>query len=421
MLTLQNARARVVAVLEEIERLKQSEFPYDFPLDALNLLETRFRLHQGVLAKTSDDSPTSAIRNVCRDSLRELHVYVPVLGFLLRATNVRNAFESHAAFQRLAKKLMGDDTKLIVSSEWEFSPFVYRAIAGLGGFVLIGLPAPESSNPLLLPLAGHELGHSIWEYSGLFSDYDKLISDGVLEDLIDNRWEDYSRLYPQYTKDEVQGTDMFAPSTIRPAYTWAMLQIEEMFCDFFGLRAFGESFLHAFAYLLSPGTSGQRSLAYPNIKRRVSYLALAASELGLSVPAAYESAFIQEIEPADPTTALLVSIADTVSASHVKDMIISVKEFADDKGIPETDGSKVASICESFAEWVVPIREPASLIDIVNAGWECYMNEHLWERVPQIIGTEEEDFAKNKERVLRDIMLKSMEIAEVYERLEKSS
>lgn len=417
MSALQDAQTRVSAILDEIERLKQSEFPYVHPRDALDILEKRFKWHRSVLGKASDTTENAEVHNACRECLRELHIYVPILGFVLRATNVRNAFEVYGPLQRLAHRIIGRDTKLIVSSEWEFSPYVYRAITELSGFVLIGMPAPESSNPLLVPLAGHEMGHSIWEHEGLSERYDKKIEEGILTELTTNRWQEYHKLYPQYSVEDVKGGHMLAPLTVRPAYTWAQLQIEEMFCDFLGVRLFAESFLHAFAYLLSPGASGQRSLRYPNIARRVSQLVRASKDLGVDVPEDYESIFEKESEPTEPTTALLVSLADTVSASFVQELIALAKEFADTKRSPGRDAEKVKSITESFRAWVVPIKEPSSLVDIVNAGWECNMDQHLWENVPQIRGLSEEDTKKNRNRILHDIVLKSMEISEVYERL----
>lgn len=415
MLILEDARARVTAVLHEIDHLKQSEFPYKHPLDALDLLEDMFRWHQSVLEKASANIQREVMHNICRESLRKLHIYLPILGCLLRATNVRNAFELYGPLQRLAHIIMGKNTKLIVSSEWEFSLFIYHAITELSGFVLIGLPASESSNPLLLPLTGHELGHSIWKHESFSLKYEKQIEEGILEELIDKRWSEYSSLYPQYSKENVKDVaDLFISKTWRPAYTWALLQIEEMFCDFFGVRLFAESFLYAFAYLLSPGTSGYRSPLYPNIKRRVLHLMQAAREMEIDVPENYELFFEEESKPTEPTTALLVSVADMVSASLEKELIELAKDFANDKGVPKKDLDKVEKISELFGKLVVPIRESTSLVDIMNAGWKCKMDEHLWEDVPQI---ESED----KHRVLRDIMLKSVEIAEIYERLKESS
>ena len=135
MSTIEHGLNRVAAVLDEIGRLRQSEFPYSHPREALDLLAERFRKQQSLLEKAAPAS-TDVINNVCSVSLYELLVYLPILGFILRSTNVRNAFEVYAPLLRLARKILGNDTKLIVSSEWELSPFVYRGIIGLGGFVL---------------------------------------------------------------------------------------------------------------------------------------------------------------------------------------------------------------------------------------------------------------------------------------------
>lgn len=414
-----DALARIAAVLEEIERLKQSEFPYTHPSDAFDLLEVRFKRHQASLKNLSVKNKKDAFLNACHISLRDLNIYIPILGFVLRATNVRNAFEAYAPLQRLAYRIMGDVTKLIISSEWEFTPFVYRAIVGLTGFVLIGLPATESSNPLLIPLSGHELGHAVWEREGLSQKYEDDVESIILDELTGKRWNDYISIYPQYEKGDVMGDNMFAQQTWRPAYNWAKWQIEEIFCDFFAIRLFAESFLCAFAYLLSPRMSGRRSLHYPNIENRVSYQEQAAKKFDVSIPDGYNLYFQEESEQLDPETQFLISIADTVSASLVDELINQAGNLADIRQIPNRDRSKVKEIVNSFCKWIVPIRKPASLTDILNAGWECNMNEHLWENIPQIKGTGEGDLEKNRTRVLRDIILKSMEIAEIYDRLEK--
>ena len=420
MFTIDYSLKRVDGVLAEIDRLKQSDFPYTHPSDAMELLDKIFKDAHSVLEKVSPDAEADVIHDVCSTYLYQLYVYVPILGFLLRSTNVRNAFEAYSPLLRLAQSIMGTDTKLIVSSEWEFSPFVYRAITDLPGFVLIGLPAPESSNPLLIPLAGHELGHSVWEAEGFSAKFEKQITDGILDELMNKRWQEYSSLYP-YKKSDFTKKPLLTRPTWTPAYTWALLQAEEIFCDFFGLRLFAESYLHAFTCMLSPGLSGQRPLQYPNITRRIAHLMEAAKIMQVEVSADFESSFLSETEPTDPATSLLVSIADTVSASLVQELITLAEGFADSKQLPKKDTDKVKEIGESFRKWVVPVRKPASLVDIVNAGWECNMDEHFWKKVPQIKGKKEEDFAKNRDRILRDIMLKSMEIAEIYKRLEKSS
>ena len=220
-------------------------------------------------------------------------------------------------------------------------------------------------------------------------------------------------LYPQFEKEYLSSGDMFARSTWFPAYTWTLLQAEEIFCDFFGLRLFAESYLHAFAYIISPGTSGQRSVQYPNITRRVSHLVEAANIMCVSVPPEFSSDFIAESEPADPATKLLVSIADAVSASLVPHLIDLAKTFAYSKAVPTRDSEKVSHICDVIRRWVVPASEQQSLVDILNAGWNCHLYSDLWDNIPQFM-------PKDKYRVLRDLILKSMEVSEIYKRLEKS-
>ncbi len=413
MSTIVHARKRLNAVLSEIDRLKQSEFPYAHPRDGLELLDGMFKKQQSVLGKVSPSAPANVTHNACSTSLYQLHVYVPILGFILRSTNVRNAFEAYPLLLRLAQSVMGTDTKLIVSSEWEFSPFVYRSMTDLPGFVLIGLPAPESSNPLLIPLAGHELGHSVWETERFSAKFEKQIEDGILGELKGNRWQDYLSLYPQSKKSDLDGTDMFVRSTWLPAYTWALLQSEEIFCDFFGLCLFAESYLHAFAYLISPGTSGQRPLRYPNITRRIAHLVDAAKKMAVSVPPGFKSDFADEIEPVEPATKLLVSIADTVSDSLASNLIRLAQDFAKEKTVPTRNLAQVSDIYDKFRKMIVPTSAQQSLTDILNAGWNCDLEPDLWKNVPQVK-------PEQRDRILRDLILKSMEVSEVHERTMES-
>jgi len=410
--TLQHARDRLSAVKDEVARLKESEFPYNHPCEALELLERLFSDQQAVLAKVSSTAPANVVNNACSTSLYQLFVYVPILGFILRATNVRNAFECYGPLLRLARKALKSDAKLIISSEWDYSPLVYRALTDLPGFVLIGLPAPESSNPLLIPLAGHELGHSVWEAEGLESRFEAPVETGVLNQLTTKRWKEYNLLYTQYKPADLTAGDMFIRSTWLSAFTWASLQAEEMFCDFFGLRLFAEAYFHAFAYLLAPGTSGQRSLNYPNITRRMTHLVDAAKSMGVAVPAGFDTAFEAETEPVEPSTKLLVSIADDVVVSLVPQLIQAAQDIADAKNVPKRDAARVSHVCAEF-ERVIPTADAQSLTDILNAGWESELRPHLWKNVPQIK-------PDDKERVLRDLMLKSMEVSEISARLGKT-
>ncbi len=190
------------------------------------------------------------------------------------------------------------------------------------------------------------------------------------------------------------------------------MQTEEIFCDLFGLRLFGESYLHAFAYLISPGAGGHRTFRYPKNKSRVGHLIQAAKAKGLSPPCDFESGFMVEMEPDEPITKLLSSVADAVSAAFVPELIALAWKFADERGVPTRDQAHVSKICQEFRAWVVPTRKAYPLTDLLNAGWTSYLDPDLWvQRVPQIN-------PEDRLRILRDLVLKSMEVAEINERLQ---
>jgi len=407
-----HARKRIAAVCDEIARLKQSDFPYAHPIEALDILEKKFRDQDAVLAKVSPTASPNVKNNACGMSLYQLYMYVPLLGFILRSTNVRNAFEVYAPLLRLAQSIFGENKKLVVSSEWEYSPFVYLPGFDLPGFVLIGLPAPETTNPFLVSLAGHELGHSFWEAEGCATRFAKIIEERVIQELTERRWSDYALLYPHHTKDQIRSGDMFVRPTWFPAFTWALLQAEEVFCDFFGLRLFAESYLYAFEYLSAPGSSGQRPLHYPKLEHRLSYIVAAAKEMGIEVQPGFDSCFMDETDPDEAATKLLVSISDEVSKSLVPELIQIAKEVQSSKA-PLRNRDNVKDICEEFGTWIVPSRKESSLSDILNAGWLCYLDPDLWKNIPHIR-------PEDRDRVLKDLMLKSMEISEVHKRLREA-
>ena len=138
---------RINAIVEEIERLRQLEFPYKSSKDALEIFGKKFKDNQRVLIqlKTADPPPSDLVSsNACKISLTDIYLYLPIIGFILHSTDVKNAFETYGPLLRLFRKLLQENAKLILSSEWDHSPFVYPQLPILPDFVLIGLPAQES-------------------------------------------------------------------------------------------------------------------------------------------------------------------------------------------------------------------------------------------------------------------------------------
>jgi hypothetical protein len=275
----------------------------------------------------------------------------------------------------------------------------------LPGFVLIGLPAPESSNGLLVPLAGHELGHSIWSAQRLAGFLEGKLRDKVISQ-IRVHWADYQALHPdlKIKKTDLE-THIFALQTWTPAVSWALAQSEESFCDFVGLRIFGESYLHAFAYLLSPGWEGPRPFGYPNLQRRAGDLKSAADTYGVMAQNDYPALFEDLPEPPGTSTdkSFLLSLADTASASILVDLINKAGEIVSDSSISLPSSNKVEEIYTRFKN-VVPAQGCENLSNILCAGWKAFHDKALWKGNKQIA---------SRDIVLRELVLKTIEGLEI--------
>ena len=148
------AKQRLAAFRGELARLEHSEFPYPAAEAALLRITHVFTQHSQMLELLNKDSDPNTVNQVCQQQLTDLWDYLPFLGFILRSTNVRNAFEIYVPLQRLAWRILGPNVQLLLSSEWNYSPFIFTQIPLLPRFVFIGIPAHESGNPLVAPLAG---------------------------------------------------------------------------------------------------------------------------------------------------------------------------------------------------------------------------------------------------------------------------
>lgn len=413
MLLREYSISRLTGILQEIGRLKESEFPYEHSRDALTRLEELFASHKSGLEGLPPDKDPAIVRPLCSATVSDLFKYIRILGFVLRSTNVRNAFEVYGPLLRLSRQVLGPDTKLVLSSEWEYSPFTFRPLAELPNFVLIGSPAPESSNPLLIPLAGHELGHTIWNVKSLSAKFRQKV-DEKLRDEIRKRLKDYQRFYPSHASKpaDIVPENIFVTKVIASPAEWAMKQCEELFCDFVGMYLFGAAYAHAFAFLLAP-TAGQRSLLYPNTLTRVERLKQAASRYGSEMPADYASLFENksELPPSEEQKTFLLSLADAASNGVAGELIEEANSILGNANVPLTTPDEKKRILECF-KFVVPAVNVKSLSDIVNAAWDVYHDNTFWSHLVQI---------QNPERALKELVLKNIEVLEIEDILESDT
>jgi len=126
---------RLRAVIAQAKALQCSEFPYDHSQQALERVLAHFRLLAETMESLGDNGSTEVVQQQCAIATRDIHVSLPLLGFILRSTNARNAFEFHRPFLRLAQDVLRPhadgghvDTCLVMSSEWDFVPYIYHDI-----------------------------------------------------------------------------------------------------------------------------------------------------------------------------------------------------------------------------------------------------------------------------------------------------
>lgn len=384
-----------------IERVSESAFPYDGPEAAVNTLRSRVdRLDAAIERAMHPDRDATTARQACEAAHHDLQAYLPLLGFLLRSTNTRNAFEVCGPLQRLISRFL-DGRRLILSSEWQFAPFT-EDYQGFGDFVFIGFPASEANNPLLLPLAAHELGHPVWR----------------------KRAQSFRAEIQSWLKGNPQASAGAAPEhdADRWIAEWAARKLEEAFCDCLAVRIFGESFLHAAAYMLAsrPSQAGDSDIRYLKLKERIALVVRAARKYGVKVPADYTEQFESDpcgdlfTPPPDPD----VERAEQCALVFVDRMILEAESVAQDAK-PEYDlpsKKQVNEIKRAF-ELRVPPSNPASLAAILNAAWERYLKIHpRWNSGKP---PDEQDFETRRRRTreLRELVLKSIEVFEYHQRL----
>lgn len=395
-LLVRSTEQKLELLRDQIFRLKGSSFPYPHGAEALTALQAIVEKQLAILSSATITGDEQIICNGCSNANIAVARILELLGYVLRSTNVRNSFEYYDGLLRLSRALVGPNAKLILTSEWEFSPFT-RTIgkSELAEFVFIGLPASETGNALILPLAGHEIGHSMWQHHGLEKKLKPVITQTLERMYVANIAEIEKTFGIKAGPDPLQ--NLFVAAFLGESMNLLMYQCQEIFCDIVGLGLFGEGYLYAFLYLLAPNLGGPSSHYYPTLGTRAAYLKAIAQDLGCDIPENFtESFFESERRKTIPFDDFAVGMAD----KSAEKLIDALK----DEALKLIYEAKVALPTAADRDGIakrlragIPAQTTKCIADIVNAGWSRRLEL-------------EDD--RDKIENLNDLILKSIEVLE---------
>lgn len=364
VLMQQQCIARLKATELEIARVRRSGLVYADAERTLDSLQESIEVQVG---EVTDACTQTTLEEACASSLKVLSWLLPVLGMVVRSSNLRIAFELYPPLKRLTNRLLGGNIPVLLSSDWDYYPTTQLGLHR--ELVVIGLPATESSNALVIPLAGHELGHHLWAKR----QYAKALSGNVTRRLLqcirETYWSQFLSKRPVTIPANISKSDLeHQPEVrklVRQLASRAVEQLEEYFCDALALHLFSESYLHALRYLTLPGRT-ERTDNYPPLSSRVRWLQICGTSHGISVPEHFLESFSAP-RAVTPSSALL----DDVVEHFVSEVQRLAHSNAIQSQLPTRDESLVRRIADRFAALAPPDGQHA-LTDIVNAAWVAY-------------------------------------------------
>lgn len=381
--------ARITAFIEQIELLNEVDFPYNDSSEALNVILK----HIGKQKENIQNSvlESDALPSKCDRATSQLFTYQRFLGYISRSADPINSFEIYFSLRRLTETIFGKGTKLIISPEWEhYSPVNFTITQEMENFVFIGLPVSETENSLIIPLFGHELGHSIWNYYQINHQSFEEKYRSKLRSLL---WESL--------KEKLEFNEISIITDI------SLTKCAEYFCDFIGLGLFGESYFHAFAYLIAPQVSKELIHSHPNSTNRAIALSNAAKEYGYKIPDNFKDLFKTQLGSIQTHYERLKK-SEEVSFKMIDFLINDVKKLLSDKNVLYKKSDEQGEIIAELIS-MVPTRIANSLADVTNAAWEVYFTNEKWNDLK----LSEDD----KIKFLNELTIKSFEILEINQRI----
>ncbi len=365
----------------------------------------------------------------CRSALAFVAKVLPILGLIVRSATVRNAFEIYGPIKHIAEILLSEipnpagatGVKLVLSSGWDYMPFTFRPIEALTEFVFIVLPATESSNPLLVPIAGHELGHSVWARAAIWDQLQEEASSTLADYVRRNKTKFNEAQQPAALLQKIVESRVEYPRLAR--------QLEEFFCDFLGLYLFGESFLHAFTYFLSPNSPFDPSPNYPKVEIRIKKLLEACDQFrkrwGTEIytkPTKLTQEFVEtEAFDSEGTLNQWQIAIDAVAGQLVPAVLKQIYVLARKSSwasLRDFSRNKANEIRDNSFRWAVPASNTGSLANLMNAAWDVARDTRFWDRLPSLQNIGQSESQQAKDMVLHELLLKNIEVLEYEQKIQ---
>jgi hypothetical protein len=376
--------ARIDAFINQIQLLHELDFPYNDSKTALTRISQH--INEQKLGVENSVLETDALQSRCARATSELYVFHRFLGYITKSADPANSFEIYFSFRRLAENILGKGTQLIISSEWEYySPVYFKIPKELKDFVFIGFPICEAENSLLVPLTGHELGHSIWFRNQFKEKYWPFVQKSLKERIPKNLDEAVISYIVEITLNKCA----------------------EYFCDFIGIGIFGESYLYAFAYLIAPKISKELNKSHPNARHRATAMIEASRTFGCTVPVNFNDLFKTQFDPLKSQEFGLEE-SETISLSMIDFLITDVKLLLTEKKVLYSKSDHYEKIKSELLS-VIPTSSANSLADITNAAWDVFFSLDSW----NVLAKAESE----KVALLNELTIKSFEILEIKQRL----
>ena len=121
MRSFRHALAKLARASNQLDSLQSDETPNrdtDFALSQIRVVFDKLQEQAGPVERSADADLMSAF---AADVTKAIAIHLPLLGFIRRSSNVRNAFEFYGPIVLLARQLLGEETRFMHSSEWDYS------------------------------------------------------------------------------------------------------------------------------------------------------------------------------------------------------------------------------------------------------------------------------------------------------------